>query len=244
MPRELQTAVTPVARSLIISFAEERRKTKMDAVQELRARVLAGTAHDGQALNEWDAYEDCSNLSFLSRFLFHPSCWFPSDSTLANYIGCKDRGLCSVTGSEQRGSELQAGIVLGCILLAHAFLLSASASRARKAVLQLQSGYEQPEISESDKKENKQVVGISVYAATVCLWCVVLIFANRGRGQLVGSVASMLAVSGLLLTAFMATKYINEPTKDPKSPPPKCGRTPSTTEVIKAAGESYGSASC
>jgi hypothetical protein len=190
--------------------------------------------------DKWDADEDCDNLSALSVALFHPSCWFTSASYLSHLFTCRSRGICYLAAMELRGAEIQAGIVLGSILLVHLIGLSVCLIRLNL----MRKGYEpSPDKSVYSISARREGVG-AVYAFGVCLWCVGLLVANHGRGQLVGSVLVMLSIAALVVTAVAAFRYVKGlPTeKQPPVPVPLDKSDPCARINVQPShgGASYG----
>lgn len=185
--------------------------------------------------DKYDTTEDCSAIGFFARMFFHPGCWFTSVTYMAHMATCGTKGLCALAG-EVRGAEMQAGIVLGCVLLSHLILLVVCLVRINRLTKARLAGYAPTEDKGLYLSDGKGELLSAVYASIVVAWAVILLIVNRGRGQLVGSVVAMCSIASLIVMSLMAVKHLKEKParlQKEKQSPPVSGRSPGASDQKK-----------
>ena len=153
--------------------------------------------------SKWDSRWDCDKMGFTTALLSQPACWFGPKK----WASCGTKGLCALTGVSLNGSELQAGFVLGFILLVHLILLSVCLVRLAKVTGARFSGYT-PQFDKSIYQvSGRREACVALYALVVTLWCLILGILNRGHGQFVGSMVALMLLALLMFLTVLATKY-------------------------------------
>lgn len=169
----------------------------------------------------FDSYENCSAIFFLSRIFFHPSCWFTTDTYTSDFFECGTKGLCYYTSMALRGAEMEAGIVLGCILLSHIVVLSVCMFRLHKLAKARIAGYEPTQDKSVYEKTGRNEALVGAWCVVVVTWATALLIVNRGRGQMIGSVVAMVSVFSLVVVLAVAAKMTKEKRAAKKEAPPK-----------------------